>query len=52
MVDRHQAVSIIGLCYVGLCTTAVFAAKGIKTTGIDVDKEKVSQIAAGKSPRT
>jgi len=47
---KTAAVSFIGLGYVGLCTATVFAAKGLKTVGIDIDKDKVNQIAAGKPP--
>ena len=50
MKKNTHTISILGLGYVGLCTAAVFAAKGIRTTGIDVDREKVGRIAAGKPP--
>jgi len=45
-----QTVSILGLGYVGLCTATVFANKGVKTLGIDIDKEKIAAIAKGRPP--
>lgn len=50
MPEKPQAVSFIGLGYVGLCTATVFAAKGIKTLGVDIDRERVAEIAKGRSP--
>jgi UDPglucose 6-dehydrogenase len=47
--DTHS-ISIIGLGYVGLCTAATFASRGIGTVGIDIDREKVQQIRRGKAP--
>jgi UDPglucose 6-dehydrogenase len=36
--------------YVGLCTAASFASRGVRTIGIDIDHEKVEQIRKGKAP--
>ena len=36
--------------YVGLCTAATFASRGIRTIGIDIDPERVKQIRKGKAP--
>jgi UDPglucose 6-dehydrogenase len=36
--------------YVGLCTAATFASKGIRSTGIDIDQERIDQIHKGKTP--
>jgi UDPglucose 6-dehydrogenase len=36
--------------YVGLCTAATFAARGIRTIGIDIDQARVEQIRKGKAP--
>ncbi len=36
--------------YVGLCTAATFASRGIRTVGIDIDNERVQQIRKGKAP--
>src|SRR4029077_19211304 len=45
-----NSISIIGLGYVGLCTAATFASRGIQTVGIDIDEERVEQIRKGKTP--
>ena len=36
--------------YVGLCTAATFASRGIGTVGIDIDEARVEQIRRGKAP--
>ena len=36
--------------YVGLCTAATFASRGIRTIGIDIDQSRVEQIRRGKAP--
>ena len=36
--------------YVGLCTAATFASRGIRTIGIDIDQERVQQIRKGRVP--
>jgi UDPglucose 6-dehydrogenase len=36
--------------YVGLCTAASFASRGIRTVGIDIDHERVEQIRRGRAP--
>jgi UDPglucose 6-dehydrogenase len=36
--------------YVGLCTAAAFASRGIRTVGIDIDNGRVEQIRKGKAP--
>jgi len=36
--------------YVGLCTAATFASRGIRTIGIDIDQARVEQIRKGKAP--
>ncbi len=40
----------MGLGYVGLCSAAVFATKGFRTVGIDIDKDKTDQIGRGQPP--
>ncbi len=50
MKTRTTRVSIIGMGYVGLCTAATFASRGIHSTGIDIDQERVGQILKGKTP--
>jgi UDPglucose 6-dehydrogenase len=44
------SVSVVGMGYVGLCTAATFASRGIKTSGIDIDEERIRQIQRGKAP--
>jgi UDPglucose 6-dehydrogenase len=44
------SVSIVGMGYVGLCTAATFASRGIRTTGIDIDEERIHMIQNGKAP--
>jgi UDPglucose 6-dehydrogenase len=36
--------------YVGLCTAATFASRGIRTIGIDIDEERTDQIQRGRAP--
>jgi UDPglucose 6-dehydrogenase len=36
--------------YVGLCTAATFASRGIRTIGIDIDETRIAQIRKGKAP--
>jgi UDPglucose 6-dehydrogenase len=48
--SRSTTVSIVGMGYVGLCTAATFASRGIPTIGIDIDQARVEQIRKGKAP--
>jgi len=41
-------IAVIGLGFVGLTLSSVFASKGITTVGIDLDKEKCSKITKGE----
>ncbi len=50
MKQKPVAVSIVGMGYVGLCTAATFASRGIRTIGIDIDQTRVEQIRKGKAP--
>src|SRR5712664_2067630 len=36
--------------YVGLCTAATFASRGIRTIGIDIDEERIDKIRKGSAP--
>jgi UDP-N-acetyl-D-glucosamine dehydrogenase len=47
--DRSASVAIIGMGYVGLPLAVEFGRVGFKITGIDISKEKVRTINAGKS---
>ncbi len=50
MKEQSYSVSIVGMGYVGLCTAATFASRGIKTIGIDIDEDRIGQIQRGKAP--
>jgi UDP-N-acetyl-D-mannosaminuronic acid dehydrogenase len=43
-----EDVSVIGLGYVGLPTAVLFASKGLKVVGIDVDASKVEAVNSGR----
>ena len=43
-----NSISIIGLGYIGLPTAAMFASKGIKVIGVDINQQTVDTINAGK----
>src|SRR5919108_2479786 len=43
-------VSFIGLGYVGLCTAAVFASKNVEIIGVDIDRDRINSLNAGKTP--
>ncbi|HMF30102.1 MAG TPA: UDP-glucose/GDP-mannose dehydrogenase family protein [Candidatus Lokiarchaeia archaeon] len=43
-------VSICGIGYVGLCLAAGLAKKGYRVICVDVDEERIAQVAAGKAP--
>jgi len=47
--ERKFKVGIVGMGYVGLPLAVEFAKGGFETTGFEVDKEKVTDIAAGVS---
>tara|TARA_B100001093_G_C26785635_1_gene996529 strand:+ start:218 stop:1522 length:1305 start_codon:yes stop_codon:yes gene_type:complete len=46
---KNFSVSIIGLGYVGLPLSLLFAKNGIKTIGIDIDPEKINLLKKGQS---
>ena len=43
-------VAVVGLGYVGAVTSACLAEMGHTVVGVDVDRQKVDEIAAGRSP--
>src|SRR5262245_37326018 len=43
-------ISIFGMGYVGVVTGACFARNGHRVCGVDIDANKVRQLAEGKSP--
>ncbi len=47
--DRTAHIGVIGLGYVGLPLAVEFGEAGFHVTGLDIDKEKVKLINAGKS---
>jgi len=47
--DHSAHVAIVGLGYVGLPLATAFAKAGFRTTGIDVNQDKVGAINAGRS---
>src|SRR5260370_18107169 len=50
LTKKTETVSIVGMGYVGLCTAATFASRGINTIGIDIDEDRIGQIQRGKAP--
>lgn len=47
--SKKAAIAVIGQGYVGLPLAHAFAEKGLRTTGIDVDKNRVQKILSGIS---
>lgn len=47
--NKNITVGVIGLGYVGLPLAVEKAKAGFKTTGFDIQKEKVSMVNAGKN---
>jgi len=47
--SREAKIGVIGLGYVGLPLAVEFARAGFRVTGIDVDREKVRTVRAGRS---
>lgn len=47
--DRSAHIAVIGLGYVGLPLATAFAQAGFRVTGVDVDRNKVRDIEAGRS---
>lgn len=43
-----KSISVIGLGYIGLPTASMFASKGSKVVGVDINEETVKTINAGK----
>ena len=48
--DRDAIVGVVGLGYVGLPLAVAFAERGFEVRGIDVSEDKVTMLAAGRSP--
>jgi len=45
-----SAISIVGVGKLGLCMAVIFANKGFKVIGVDVDEPKIELIKNGKAP--
>ena len=50
VVETKPAISVIGLGYVGAVSMACLSHLGFRMIGVDVSREKVDSIKAGKSP--
>lgn len=48
--DHAQTVCVVGLGYIGLPTAAILAAQGHTVIGVDVDEQRVADVAAGRIP--
>ncbi|WAC66506.1 UDP-N-acetyl-D-mannosamine dehydrogenase [Agrococcus sp. SL85] len=48
--DHAQIVCVVGLGYIGLPTAAILAAQGHTVIGVDVDEQRVADVAAGRIP--
>ncbi len=49
-IKTHEAkIGVIGLGYVGLPLVRLFASKGFRVTGFDVDENKIRAIGEGRS---
>lgn len=47
--ERNLHLCVIGLGYVGLPVAVAFAQEGLQVTGIDIDREKIATLRAGRS---
>ncbi len=47
--DKHAAVGIVGMGYVGLPLALLFVRQGYRLLGFDIDEEKVAALRAGTS---
>ena len=48
--NKSARIGVIGLGYVGLPVACMFARAGFKTTGIDIDNDRVEMIQNGENP--
>lgn len=46
----HPRLSFFGLGYVGLCSAVCFASRGFRVIGVDVEKNRLKEIAHGRPP--
>jgi UDPglucose 6-dehydrogenase len=45
-----SGISVVGLGKLGACMAACFAARGYDVTGVDIDRERVATLDAGRAP--
>jgi UDP-N-acetyl-D-mannosaminuronic acid dehydrogenase len=50
--DGSAAIGVVGLGYVGLPVACLFAATGLRVTGVDINADRVRTINGGQSPIT
>lgn len=50
IINNEEAVSVIGLGYVGMPIAVAFANKGVKVIGFDLNKKKIEMYKAGIDP--
>ena len=50
LIKKEEALSLVGLGYVGMPIAVAFAKKGIKVIGFDLNKEKIEQYKSGIDP--
>jgi UDP-N-acetyl-D-mannosaminuronic acid dehydrogenase len=48
MRTRFEAISVLGLGYIGLPTAAAFASRGVRVTGVDINQRTVETINRGR----
>ena len=48
--NREEAVSLVGLGYVGMPIAIEFAKRGVKVVGFDVNKAKIDTYKSGVDP--
>lgn len=48
MNDEYRQIVILGLGYVGLPSATIFAYRGLRVIGVDIDEEKVKAVNEGK----
>ncbi|MDA4126123.1 MAG: UDP-glucose/GDP-mannose dehydrogenase family protein [Thaumarchaeota archaeon] len=48
--NPKQSVAVVGLGYVGLCSAVVFADRGFRVKGLEIDRKRVRMINRGSTP--
>ncbi|HZU36266.1 MAG TPA: 3-hydroxyacyl-CoA dehydrogenase NAD-binding domain-containing protein, partial [Gemmataceae bacterium] len=47
--SRFERLTVVGLGYIGLPTAALFASRGVRVTGVDVNEKAVERINQGQT---